>query len=176
VAISPDDKVVATGSRDHTIKLWDADTGMEMEDMRCEEGWTVALAFSPNGKLLANGTTNAAVYLWDLETGQCVLLERQSTPTWALAFSPDGKRLAAGGSNDRTAKLWDVAGRTAVTTLKPDAAGGVIQVDGFTDSSMPSPKITYEDSRKLTVPCVFAGVLFLGILAVAVWLRMHQRG
>src|SRR5581483_2064891 len=56
-------------------------------------------------------------YLWSLCQGdQLATLAGHDWIVTCAAFSPDGKLLAS-GSQDGTAKIWDVAARKMVTTL-----------------------------------------------------------
>ena len=55
VAISPDGKIAATGTEDHTIVLWDLATGKKLAAYTGHSGPVHAVAFSPDGKFLATG-------------------------------------------------------------------------------------------------------------------------
>ena len=66
VAFSPDGTILATGSHDQTIKLWDAATGRELATLRGHTGNVYTVAFSPDGSLLASGSLDGTVRLWDM--------------------------------------------------------------------------------------------------------------
>ncbi len=70
VAVSPDDKFVATGSWDGKIRLWDAATGNEVGSFPHDRSGVYALAFSPDGQTLAAGGTNNTVRLYDVAKRQ----------------------------------------------------------------------------------------------------------
>jgi WD40 repeat protein len=108
VACSPDGQRVASGSEDHTIRLWDMKTG-NVE--RVLEGHTQAVrdvAFSPDGQKLASGSRDNTVRLWDVNTGEeRMVLEGHAGFVLSVAFSPDGQKVVS-GSWDKTIRVWDV--------------------------------------------------------------------
>ncbi|MET0645310.1 MAG: caspase family protein [Pyrinomonadaceae bacterium] len=135
VALSPDGKLVASGSRDQTIKIWDVATGLELRTLLGHGNTVRRLAFSPDGRKLASaGTSDQTARLWNVETGEHKVL-KEKTPwnlsdpefsskespdeeegseesginyyegTTAVAFSPDGRTVVT--SNYKALKVWD---------------------------------------------------------------------
>ena len=102
VAYRPDGKVLATGSHDGTVRLWDPATG-ELPRMLVGSRAT-SLSWSKDGKQLATAGYDGETQLWEADTGR--LLRRVSGTTWA-AWAPDGPALLIGSSNDL--RLWDPA-------------------------------------------------------------------
>lgn len=72
VAVSADGGLIATGSFDKTVKLWDAATGKEVRTPGGDKGHTgqvLSVAFSPKGELLASGGADNFARIWESPGG-----------------------------------------------------------------------------------------------------------
>jgi WD40 repeat protein len=118
VVFTSDGKLVASGSDDRTVKLWDTATGAPQQTLEGHSDSVNAVAFSSDGKLVASSSYDGRVKLWDAITGALQqTLDGHSDQANAVAISSDGN-LVASGSDDHTVKLWDVATGALQQTLE----------------------------------------------------------
>ncbi|KAG9080448.1 hypothetical protein FRC06_006566, partial [Ceratobasidium sp. 370] len=118
-AFSPDGHRVAAGCGDHTVRIWDAETGAAvLEPLKGHSGGVQSVVFSPDCLRVASGSDDKTVRVWDAETGTMVLepFEGHSGCVCSVAFSLDGRRIAS-GSDDRTVRVWDA--ETGAAQLGP---------------------------------------------------------
>lgn len=109
VVFSPDNKWIASGSLDNSIKIWEAETGRELRVFSGHDGAVKTLAWSADGKWLVSGGNDKTVKLWNVEAGR---VERSFTgynqPVETVVFRQDGRMIASAGG-DQTIKIWDAA-------------------------------------------------------------------
>ena len=64
VAFSGDGQLLASGSADHTVKLWGVAKGQEVATLKGHTDKVSSVAFSGDGKLLASASADGTVKLW----------------------------------------------------------------------------------------------------------------
>src|SRR5262249_29006338 len=119
VAFSPDDRLLASGSADQTIKLWSTTSGKEVLTLKGHTGRVNSVGFSPDGKRLISGSADKTVRIWDTATGKELLrMEDHTAAVTSVAFSPDEQH-AASGSEDMSVRVWEAdTGRMVLTFEK----------------------------------------------------------
>ncbi len=106
VAISPDGQVLASGSQDRTVKLWNLRTGKLLRTLTGHALTIHSVAISPDGEFLASGSADKTVRVWNLNAGEPIqTLGEHSEKVAVVAFSPQGGVLVS-GSQDETIKIW----------------------------------------------------------------------
>jgi WD40 repeat protein len=106
-AFSPDGELLALGSTDGSVRLWDATSGKMVRELKAGNAVS-RLRFSSDGKLLASGSADGSVRLWNPGDGSKLFEATAHTKTVnGIAFSADGRSLAT-GSADKTIRLWSV--------------------------------------------------------------------
>jgi serine/threonine protein kinase len=128
VAVSPDGKRALSGGggeeKDHALRYWNLETGKLIRELKGHQGRVLSIVISPDGRrAYSAGGGNPEdkewpIRVWDLETGQP--LAPFVGHTWevrCLTLSADG-RLLLSGSQDETARLWEVESRRELRALE----------------------------------------------------------
>jgi len=105
LAFSPDERTLASGSPDGSVKLWDVESGRLLWS-DWQTSTIICLAFSPDGRLLASGGQEATMRLWEASLGTPLQDLPHPGMVFALAWSPDGSLLASGDVAG-TIRLWE---------------------------------------------------------------------
>ena len=99
VEYSPDGSLIASGSEDATVRIWDSSDGSLVHELSGHTEIVNDLSFSPDGTILASASNDGSVRFWDVDGGNLIrtidssLIERVLN----VEFSPDGNLIAIGG-------------------------------------------------------------------------------
>uniref|UniRef100_D8Q5V7 Nephrocystin 3-like N-terminal domain-containing protein n=1 Tax=Schizophyllum commune (strain H4-8 / FGSC 9210) TaxID=578458 RepID=D8Q5V7_SCHCM len=113
VAFSPDRSRIASGSRDFTVRLWDAKTGQQQgEALRGHTDWVRSVSFSPDGATVVSASDDRTLRLWDAKAGKEIgeAMQGHTRSVNSVVFSCDGARIVS-GANDGTVRIWETATR-----------------------------------------------------------------
>lgn len=101
-----DRQILASGSLDNTIKIWNPQTGTLVSTLTGAASVN-AIALSPDGQTLISSGDNNTLKIWNLNTAQSYSLTGHSNWILSLAISPNGQFLVS-GSRDHTLKIWNL--------------------------------------------------------------------
>jgi WD40 repeat protein len=106
---SPDGTRILTTSTDHTARVWDSRTGLQLIPSLDHDDEVVTGVFSRDGRKIATGTDGGKITIWDASTGKRLVSSMELFGSaWSVSFSPDGKIIAA-VSEAGKARTWDAA-------------------------------------------------------------------
>jgi len=123
VVFDPVGRILATGSDDYTVKLWEAASGKLLRTLEGHTRWLFCVAFDPEGRTLASASYDDTVKLWDVTSGRLLRsLEGHTIGINSVGFSSDGRLI---GSLDvgKTIRLWNRNTASCVAAIRVETSG-----------------------------------------------------
>ncbi|MEW6497972.1 MAG: hypothetical protein AB1589_36550, partial [Cyanobacteriota bacterium] len=113
LSFSPDGQLIASASRDQTIKLW-RPNGTLVTTLKGHTDSVTRVTFSPDGQLIASGSWDGTIKLWH-RNGQLIrTIPSHVGQVYSVSFSPKEQMIAAAGS-DGSIRLWTFSGKLIKT-------------------------------------------------------------
>ncbi len=169
VAFSPDQRHIASGSRDGVVKVWELQTRLELASFPGHGGGVAGVALSAGTRRLAAVGRDGTVHVWDVATRKKVFFLPKQTPgRGSIAFSSDGRLLAVAGNPQVT--IHDEAGKqvhafgghgkqTIAVTFSAD--GGRVASSGFDGTVRIWETASGKELHRAGVPVLIRELAFL---------------
>ena len=106
VALSRDGKLLAVGTAETKVVLWDVVKGNKLAVLDTGHRWISNLAFDKHARRLWVGHKGGVLQMYDVTPGHRRGLAAHEGPVNQVSFSPDGKDLVTGGFDGRLI-YWD---------------------------------------------------------------------
>lgn len=145
VAISPDSKLIISGSTKGVIRCWDAGAGRELASFKGHTAQVTELAFAPDGKEFASASYDGTVRFWDAlsraESGRLPdhpkagAFDPSDFWVFSVTYSPDGKRVARAASKDAI-RQWERASLDEKASFAPQRWNQAYRVAYSPDSKI----------------------------------------
>lgn len=99
IAWSPNGKMLASGSRDKSVYLWNVGLGQSFNQLVGHSGTVHSVAWSPSGNLLASASSDSTIRIWQARSGELVATFKQFLDVYSLAWSHNGEQVVVGTLN-----------------------------------------------------------------------------
>lgn len=101
-------KIIATGSRDKTIQIWDIDKKNCLKILKGHEKMVSVLIALSDKKQLLSGSQDTTVKLWNSETGECLkTFSGHDDTITCITLIPNSTQFIS-GSSDQTIRMWNI--------------------------------------------------------------------
>jgi WD40 repeat protein/serine/threonine protein kinase/DNA-binding XRE family transcriptional regulator len=151
IAISPDGQRVISASmsdfrfniprEDYSLRVWEIETGVQVQVLKGHTNLVAAVEISPNGRQAISVSWDRTLRLWDLASGAEILRAESPAILWDVVFLPDGKR-ALTATGEPSMMLWNLetgeimhhyssqTGKVWTVALSPDGKLALSGSDG----------------------------------------------
>lgn len=118
IAFHPNFSVLATGSDDASIRLWEVETGDHTKSLKGHLKGVTGLCFARDGNYLISCSADFSIKIWNSEADYCCIktMHGHDNTISSLCIIPDLDMIAS-VSRDQTVKLWDLASGYCNATL-----------------------------------------------------------
>jgi WD40 repeat protein len=127
IAADPQSNRIATVGWGDVVRVWDANTGEQLQAIAVGSPEVWGVAFSPDGTQLATGSPDGKTRLWDIDTGKELLtLTGSNERIFDVLFHPDGESLIA--RDFSSAAIWDITPGHELFTLEENSTNNHLEI------------------------------------------------
>ncbi|HEY9643535.1 MAG TPA: serine/threonine-protein kinase [Coleofasciculaceae cyanobacterium] len=150
LSLSGDGQLLASGSADQTIKIWDMTAGKLLQTLKGHTAPVWSVALSQDGKTLVSGSQDNTIKIWDVPTGTVRhTLTEHTDVVYSVALSPDGKTIVS-GSQDFTVKIWNAETGELIRTLsQPEGHRDTVRAVAISPDGKQLASASWEKNVKL---------------------------
>ena len=92
MAFDREGRRIVSGSRDQTVRVWDAASGAELACLRGHDNWVSSVAFDREGRRIVSGSRDQTVRVWDAASGaELACLRGHDSAVSSVAFDREGR-------------------------------------------------------------------------------------
>ena len=152
LAFSPDGTLLASGSSDDTVKLWDLQTGGVAKTFYGHTAYVTSVSISADCSVVASGSADKTICLWNIQTEECQHVMKQQGSVDQLRFSPIDPQCLISASDG---KVWQWNINSHEMTLMDNGTHIAFSLDGNLFASCQGKAVVVQDSKSGAIVAKF---------------------
>jgi WD40 repeat protein len=131
LTLSPSGQVLASGSDDQTIKLWNPTTGALLHTLTGHRDRIKSIVITPDDQTLISSSFDNTIKFWNTQTGKEIRTITEKTEVRAMLLTLDGQTLIS-GSGDQSIKFRNLKTRKIDRILRAETTALAVSRDSKT--------------------------------------------
>lgn len=131
LTLSANGQILASGSEDTTIKLWNPTTGALLRTLTGHSDRIKSIVITPDGQTAISSSYDNSIKLWNTQTGKQIRAIPEKSGVNAILLTPDGQTLIS-ANGDKKIKFSNLKTGKISRTLNAETTALAISPDGKT--------------------------------------------